>query len=176
MIKIHVAEDMLDHMTNQDMVVHGCNAQGVMGAGIAKQIKRRYPAAFASYRNAYKNGLGTLTLNRGANTESDDPIICNMITQEFIAITGSDARMVSYDALEYGFDKVFQYANKHELNVHFPLIGAGLGGGDWMIISAIIGTLSNRHNILGNLWVQTEEQAQKYIHYPYHFTTFEKHD
>lgn len=28
------------------IIAHGCNAQGVMGAGVAKQIKIKYPTAF----------------------------------------------------------------------------------------------------------------------------------
>jgi O-acetyl-ADP-ribose deacetylase (regulator of RNase III) len=170
MIKIHVAEDMLDHMTTQDMVVHGCNAQGVMGAGFAKQIKQRFPAAFQAYRRAYGAGLGTITLSRSALGESDEPIICNMITQQNIAQPWSEGPLVSYDAIYNGFDKVFRYAKKHNLTVNFPLIGAGLGGGQWQIISAIIEFSENKFDVSTqkHLWVKDQQMKEFLLQLPYH--------
>ena len=31
--------------TNDDIIIHGCNSAGVMGAGVALAIKRKYPKA-----------------------------------------------------------------------------------------------------------------------------------
>lgn len=50
-----------DVLTNPDsnIIMHGCNCQGVMGSGIAKQIKLLFPEAYEHYRKIYlKNGLG----------------------------------------------------------------------------------------------------------------------
>jgi O-acetyl-ADP-ribose deacetylase (regulator of RNase III) len=43
-------------------IAHSCNCQNVMGAGIAKQIKDRYPQAYEAdtkfYNNEYNDGGG----------------------------------------------------------------------------------------------------------------------
>lgn len=34
---------------NTGCIIHGCNAQGVMGAGVALAFKNKYPAAYTRY-------------------------------------------------------------------------------------------------------------------------------
>ena len=36
--------------TDADIIVHGCNCQGVMGSGVAKQIKEKFPNAYTIYK------------------------------------------------------------------------------------------------------------------------------
>lgn len=55
-----------------DVVVHGCNCQCAMGAGIAKSIKNHFPEAFAADQateRGNKNKLGTIS---HATVERDD--------------------------------------------------------------------------------------------------------
>ena len=33
----------------QGVIVHGCNAQGVMGSGVAKQLRAKYPEIYVDY-------------------------------------------------------------------------------------------------------------------------------
>ncbi len=62
---------------------------------------------------------------------SKNKVILNCITQEFY---GKDnKRYVSYDAV----DECMQELNIYE-EIAMPKIGAGLGGGDWSVIEAII--------------------------------------
>ena len=42
---------------NSGIIVHGCNAQGVMGSGVAKAIRLKYPQVFEDYKN-FKNQFG----------------------------------------------------------------------------------------------------------------------
>lgn len=37
------------------IVVHGCNAQDVMGSGLAAQIKKLFPDAFSDYRKKIRD-------------------------------------------------------------------------------------------------------------------------
>ena len=46
---------------NSGIIVHGCNAQGVMGSGVAKAIRLKYPQVFEDYKN-FKNQFGTVKL------------------------------------------------------------------------------------------------------------------
>ena len=50
-----VVSDLLD--IEQGMIVHGCNAQGVMGAGVADQIRRKYYHQIKIAINNYVNEI-----------------------------------------------------------------------------------------------------------------------
>ena len=66
-----------------DIICHQVNEYGVMGAGIAKQIKEKYPKAFADYTKAIKD-----TKSKGKNLplfvlskQPDGIVVANMFTQ-----------------------------------------------------------------------------------------------
>lgn len=114
---------------NSNIIMHGCNYQGVMGSGIAKQIKLLFPESYEYYRKIYlKDGL---KLGDIQVVETNGKVIINAMTQEFY---GTDKRQVSYDALV----KCFEHVNDLDCAISMPKIGAGLGGGDWNIIHSII--------------------------------------
>lgn len=128
----------------EGILVHGCNAQGVMASGVAKAVRERYPQAFAVYRKAYEAeraaGRPHLTLGRVVwLTVSTQPklAVANAITQKFYG-RNPNVRYADYDAIQKAFRRIGQVARQHQLPVHYPLIGAGLANGDWAVISAII--------------------------------------
>lgn len=118
--------------------MHGCNAQAVMGSGIALEVKNRFPGAFKIYRD--KHELHGLKLGEIIPYFDDSgKIIINAITQNLFGRNGS--RFVSYDAvaeccrlIKEGFNIMLEPPK----TLYFPLIGAGLGGGSWDVISEII--------------------------------------
>lgn len=118
-------------------IVHGCNACGVMGSGVALAVKKMYPGAFESYREIYEDeGLDLGTPYPFCPTT--DLCIWNAITQEGF---GQPDRNCSYDAIQTCFEEInaavisFEEIDKE---IHIPAIGAGLGGGNWEIIREII--------------------------------------
>lgn len=120
----------------EGIIVHGCNMQGKMGGGIALQVKNLYPEAYRAYREAYERGelvLGSITTAEVAPNK----IIVNAVTQEHYG-WATRRRFVDYRAMRECFEKVNELALKRNLDVHFPLIGAGLANGNWDIISTII--------------------------------------
>lgn len=122
--------------TDCKCIVHGCNAQGVMGAGVAKIIRERYPKAYERYRNEYELHqhlkLGTLV-----TVPCEDRIIINAITQDSYGNNGS--RYVSYDAVSECMKRIDRHYELYgTTEVAMPKIGAGLAGGDWNVIAAII--------------------------------------
>jgi O-acetyl-ADP-ribose deacetylase (regulator of RNase III) len=130
------------------IIVHGCNCQGVMGSGIAREIKNRFPIAFHEYERVYRSR--GLKLGEISFVEvSPNKFIINANTQDNYGSGGK--RFVSYDAIADAFTEVVRFAEtieKHretKLDVVFPMIGAGLGGGDWKIISAIIDVVVPDH-------------------------------
>jgi len=136
-IERHVG-NLLDVTTG--IIVHGCNARGVMGAGVAKAVKERYPGAYHLYRGVY-NGPGLAVGNiipYEVPTAAPRPelVIVNAIAQDGY---GTETRQVDYEGLYCCFSQIPGLAEKYRLHdVHFPLIGCGLAGGDWTVVEAII--------------------------------------
>ena len=139
----------------EGIIVHGANAQGVMGSGVAKAIREKYPECFATYRDEYEK----FTLVLGdivwwckvdpAGDYGNDLYIANAITQEFY---GTNRRHVNYWAIANTFKEVFRQANVVKATVHFPKIGAGLGGGRWDIIEAIINDCDPENRVKKICW------------------------
>ena len=118
------------------MVVHGCNAQGVMGSGVARVVRNNFPAAYYEYlRHHEEHGL---KLGEVINAMVlPGRYVANAITQEFYG--GDGKRYVSYHAIRVAFGIVRKLAIELELEtINYPMIGAGLGGGDWNEIAPII--------------------------------------
>lgn len=144
MVKMIVRNgDLLKNVSNGH-IVSGCNAQGVMGSGFALAIKKMYPGAFADYIKHHNTAQG-LTLGVAYPYAVNDKLtIWNAITQEGF---GQPFRNVSYDAIETCFAQINESIHtdqesvgrmEHSPEIHIPMIGAGLGGGNWNIIRTII--------------------------------------
>ena len=127
----------------EGVIVHGCNAQGVMGSGVDKAIKERYPLAFKHYLQDLEDlednhRLGWVSYYKEYR---DSPItVASCITQEYYG-----REYVNYAAIAKCFDRLFDpyfdppfNHRDHDLVFYFPKIGAGLGGGDWNIIEQLI--------------------------------------
>lgn len=154
--------DVIEGVQENAVILHGCNDRGVMGSGIALQIKRTYPGAFAAYAEVsnesapYPMELGTIVPYQAAFF--DNLHIVNGITQAGFGADGR--RYVNYAAVEKVFRETAMYilAKSAEagepLSLHYPLIGAGLGGGEWAVISDIIdSTMSDYPQIDHTLWI-----------------------
>ena len=136
-------------LTGLNVIVHGCNAQGVMGSGFAKQVAQLYPACVETYRQQLhylKQAFPSNVLGQCIQYwVTPDLVIVNAITQQDF---GRDAgrRYVSYKAVAAAFDQLRDMPGLQHGTIHYPQIGAGLGGGDWAVISEII---SNRLDLAG---------------------------
>lgn len=130
----YVTGDLLG--ATQTVIAHGCNNRGVMGSGVARQIRARWPNVYEVYE--LKHRVFGLELGSIVPVATlDGKIIVNAITQDGF---GRDGRVyVDYDAIESCFEIINQRVDSWEVTeVAMPRIGAGLGGGDWAIIESII--------------------------------------
>lgn len=134
------------------IIVHGCNAQGVMGSGFAKQLKDKYPSAFDDYYNQYKTDgleLGSIVKSK----INENLWILHAITQQDYG-RDKNVKYVNYQAVKYAFTTVKGFAQDLRLPVHYPLIGAGLANGEWAIISDVIESAFDGTLVEHNLWLQ----------------------
>jgi O-acetyl-ADP-ribose deacetylase (regulator of RNase III) len=125
--------DLFD--TDAPVIVHGCNCQGVMGAGVAKIVKDKWPHVYKKYVElvSKKSAMGLLGTYQVVPT--DKQFIVNAFTQ----LKPGSGKQVSYDAIDQitkDLNGKFYQAGIHR--VAMPMIGAGLAGGNWNIIRTII--------------------------------------
>ena len=113
------------------VIAHGCNAQGVMGAGVAKALRNKWPEVYTEY---CKMGL---ELGRVQYVCIDDLLfVANCITQEYY---GNDNRVyASLKAIDSALSKVAKDAGEFDLPIFMPKIGCGLGGLAWSQVAEIV--------------------------------------
>lgn len=124
--------------TDVGIILHGCNSKGVMGSGVAKIVRERFPAAYEAYTLWCSKGF---RLGQYIAVPEHGKIIINAVTQQnygkVVDQTGPNpVRYISYDAVA----EIMNSLNKEYSGsvIAMPTIGAALGGGDWSVISAII--------------------------------------
>lgn len=129
---IYKTGNLLD--ATENIILHGCNQQGVMGSGVAKVLRDKWPEVYINYRTIFEST--GLVLGEIYPVRIGDITVINAITQENYGRDGK--RYAKYHAIISVFEKIEQqYSNAR---IALPRIGAGLGGGQWSTISEIIET------------------------------------
>ena len=122
--------------TDATAIGHGVNTRGVMGAGIAKQFRVRFPAMYDSYSAACRSGQ----LNPGeclAYPDRSGLLIANIASQD---APGPRARLVW---LRTGVASALVSAAEHGHRVlALPQIGCGIGGLAWGEVLPVLGELA----------------------------------
>lgn len=136
MIKI-IDGNLFDSKAN--IICHQCNCQGVMGTGVAAEVKRRYPHVFNSYRKDYENGILKLGYVN-FTTAKQDQVIANMCGQDKYGYDGK--QYTNYDALQECLDRVLVFAlNEYDVKpvIAFPYkLSCCRAGGSWDIVYHMI--------------------------------------
>lgn len=136
MLKI-VNGDLLK--AKEKFIVHQCNAQGVMGSGVARQIATLYPEAEKQYKEFINKNrefgrefvmgqsIFVPVYNQRTNREQ---CIVNIIGQDRFGRDGQ--RYTEYRYLFKGILKVLDEAESTLDDIALPYkIGCFRGGGDW---------------------------------------------
>lgn len=130
--------------SKNSLIIHQVNCKGVMGAGLAKQIRQDITDEdFAKYQNLCKEQgsklLGKVLIFKSKSIPNR--LYANLFAQDEY---GTDKQYTDYKALEECFNKVSEYAlYENPKNAHYKVnipygIGCGLGGGDWNIVNSLI--------------------------------------
>ena len=122
--------------SNCDIIAHGCNCFCNMEAGIAKQIATEYPEAAEADFFSYRGNIEKMGTGSWAN--SNEKRIYNLYTQYKY---GNEEVHVEYDSVQKSleFMRVNLISNNlWDKKIGIPLIGCGLAGGDWNIVSQIV--------------------------------------
>lgn len=115
------------------VIGHGVNTRGVMGAGFAALIARRFPAVKAEYVRACSDARLT------AGRTQIVPVTLTLAVANIASQVnpGADATV---EHLQEGLDDLYRQAAQARVPVYIrlPLIGAGIGGIDPITAAATI--------------------------------------
>lgn len=120
-----------------DVYIHGCNCQSIMGRGIAKQIAETFPDVYKIDRFSKLKAnqkLGRFTSTTFRNMKYHRIHFINAYTQ----LTIGSGCQVDYVAIKDSLEAIRTMFGGCQQRFAMPKIGAGLGGGDWNRIKAII--------------------------------------
>ena len=136
MIK-HIKCDIFE--SGADVILHQVNCQGVMGSGVAKQVKEKYPNIYESYQlmcDRNTNRANLLGLAQCVPIEHGKFIV-NLFAQENFGYDGTC--YTDYDALKMCLIGVRDYPMFDDKTIAIPyLMGCHRGGGDWNIVYKMI--------------------------------------
>lgn len=131
----HVTGDLFT-TPGLDALGHGVNCIGRMGAGIAAEFRRRYPAMWSVYSLRCRRN----ELRPGGLFAWDDPSdgwIYNLATQHG---TGPRATL---PAIQTSVQRMLAHARAAGVRrIGLPRIGCGLGGLDWTQVRRLLETLA----------------------------------
>jgi O-acetyl-ADP-ribose deacetylase (regulator of RNase III)/uncharacterized protein YwgA len=132
MIKVLVG-DIFD--SKMETLVNTVNCAGVMGKGIAKEFKRRYPGMYEEYKNMCDSKdikLGQLTIYDAEDIFSKKRIL-NFPTKDHWKSPSKLTDIIK--GLDYFIDN---YKNWNISSIAFPPLGCGNGGLKWSYVGRIM--------------------------------------
>lgn len=124
------------------VVAHGCNCQGVMGSGVAKAVRQKWPTVYERYHQFVdhfkKQGhptselLGMSQILNVGHPTLEDPnslFVANMFTQDRY---GNDGKVYAdLNAIEKALALTMSFCRGADLPLYMPQVGCGLGGLSW---------------------------------------------
>jgi len=116
---------------DEQAIAHGCNTQGLMGAGVARLVRSHYPDAYDKYKTACFDGTFRVGTAQGVWTDpflsnGKDRLVYNLGTQR---LPGADA---TEWAVFLSFANMAEDAYARGVNaIAIPRIGCGIGGLKW---------------------------------------------
>lgn len=120
-----------------DLIGHQVNCHGVMGAGLAKQIRQQYPSVYRSYSAmCQRRVLASALLGSVQIVKVADGYVANLFAQVSF---GRDRRHTDYDALREALTRLRNEQSLFPEGIALPYgIGCGLAGGDWDTVKDIL--------------------------------------
>ena len=136
-----IYDDILN--CDENILVHQVNYQGVMGAGLALQIKNRFPGVFYKYQEVCNHlswqqiqDAGAVDFVQYDYLDGEPFYVANLFGQKHY---GKSHKNPDYIAMRNGIKTISRFATIHNLSVAIPYgLGCGLGKGDWNIVSKMI--------------------------------------
>lgn len=122
-----------------DIILHQVNCQGVMGSGVARQVRERYPWVFAEYRdfcNSVESRDSSVLLGTCQLVYVDEThMVGNLFAQNHFGYDGKC--YTDYGALRSCLTRAAMRASGKTIAIPY-LMGCHRGGGDWNVVEKMI--------------------------------------
>lgn len=127
--------EVIGNIFNSDCsaLVNPVNTVGVMGAGLAKQFKIKYPVNYFKYVNSCNNNNHKLVVGTCLTTIEQGKYIINVPTK----IHYKDPS--TYEIIQQSLDALVKHIIRFNItSIAIPKLGCGLGGLDFNIVKVLI--------------------------------------
>lgn len=134
---VYVNGDILTPVMNDrpTIVCHQVNCKGVMGSGLAKQVREKFPGVYGSYKGRCEAPYDNLGQVQICSVLSETGyLIANVFGQRNY---GGALKNTDYRALRKAFSFIADAYPLYTIRIPYKM-GCGLGGGDWAIVEEII--------------------------------------
>ena len=135
MIK-HIKCDIFE--SGADVILHQVNCQGVMGSGVAKQVRMKYPWVYGAYKKLCEKckRTGQRMLGRSQEVFIDEHrVIVNLFAQDKFGYDGKC--YTDYEALQNCLGIVKEVYKGKTIAIPY-LMACSRGGGDWTVVYNMI--------------------------------------
>ena len=158
---IHKYGNLFD--TDAPYIGHGVNTYGVMGAGIAKEFKERYPENFIKYELACQNGsllpgMYMVNYDRDQKNSGRTSLVVNFASQD------QPGRHARYSWVLKSFATWAERATSWGMlktwraHIAIPEIGCGIGGLEWPVVEDIIKAVEACYPVEFEVWHYEERK------------------
>lgn len=142
----------------QSVLVHACNARGVWGAGVAAQMKERFPTAFEAY--AAQCRLGMLADPSGRSDEvgryaihnSDEYMVVSLITSDKWGSRVDPPESILL-ATRMALHRLMTiWGSLSGVQFHSPRFNSGLFKVPWTQTEAVLREVVDAYNVNWTVW------------------------
>ena len=138
-----------------DVIGHQCNCYCTMGSGIAPKIKEAFPEAYEADLETEKGDrdkLGSFSYAKINRWPQSDLLVFNLYGQYNYGKglhTDYEALRSAISLMSTALSCTKSQNESGEWCIGLPLLGCGLGGGDWKIVEQIIieELVNNNHDV-----------------------------
>jgi len=142
-----------------ELLLHQVNCKGVMGSGVAKAIRDKWPIVYEKYRSFYEKEVEQNKKPTSALLGLVLPVSISS-TQKVMNLFGEDCygydgkRHTSYDAIYDCLEKTASYCvEKNVKTIALPYkMSSDRGGADWNVIMAMVESTFKNTDVTVEIW------------------------
>ena len=129
-----------------DYIAHQVNTLGVMGSGIALDIKNKYPNVFVEYnRRCKESGDSLIGTYFPVKVTNENLIILNCFSQRGLSRT---EKTTDYDAVKQIFKLIEKAINPGKIITIPYKYGCGLANGEWSEVHKIFKDIFDNSDVV----------------------------
>lgn len=138
--------------TKADIIAHQVNCQGKMNSGVAKQVREKYPLAYAEYKTLCSAVGPESLLGQLHIVDCGEKIVANIFAQNNFGYDGK--RYTNAQAFSVAMSNLAKVAEEENKSIAIPYkIGCCRGGASWdEEIFIILQLLFEKSEVLLEIW------------------------